>query len=182
MRAVAHLSLPWISRLALAPPRRRPHRESTNTTVDHCSPCHYAAAMKATSLIAAVAAALGCAAPATAFPPYPVPFMEHDGTYQVGKDIRPGLYLTLGGFGSETCSWTRLASTTSRDVSSVIDRGESRDAQYAQIAPTDAAFETHGCQAWRIGPRPATPIAPPGRTCIYPLTGCVDPSASAPSP
>lgn len=132
--------------------------------------------MKATSLIAsATMAVIGCAVPATASPTYPVPYIEHDGTYVVGMDIRPGLYLTAGPVGEGTCSWLRLSSIGGRDVSNVIDRGESSDAQYALIAPTDMAFETHGCQAWRIGTRPATPIAPPGRTCIYPLTGCVDP-------
>lgn len=139
--------------------------------------------MKATLLCAAaVATAIGCAAPATAFPPQPVPFIEHDGTYVVDKDIRPGLYVTLGASGGDVCSWTRLVSISSHGVSNVIDHGEARDAQYAQIASTDEAFETHGCQAWRIGTRTATPIAPPGRTCIYPLTGCVDPSENAPSP
>jgi hypothetical protein len=141
------------------------------------------APMKATLLTAAtITAAIGCAAPATAFPPYPSPFMEHDGTYVVGKDVRPGLYLTLGATGGGTCSWLRLSSVGSRDVSDHIDRGESSDAQYVQIAPTDTAFETHGCQTWSMGSRPATPIAPPGPTCIYPLTGCVDPSADLPRP
>lgn len=139
--------------------------------------------MKATLLTAAaITAAIGCAASAAAFPPYPVPFMEHDGTYLVGKDIRPGLYLTLGATGGATCSWSRLSSIGSHDVSNVLDRGESSDAQYALIAPTDTAFETHGCQAWKIGTRPAMPIAPPARTCIYALTGCVDPNANLPSP
>jgi hypothetical protein len=136
------------------------------------------AARKAISLIAAaIAVVIGCAAPAAAFPPYPVPFMEHDGTYLVGKDIRPGLYLTSGATPGGMCSWLRLSSIGGSDASNVIDRGESVDAQYALIAPTDTAFETHGCQTWKIGTRPATPIAPPGRTCIYPLTGCVDPHA-----
>ena len=139
--------------------------------------------MKATSLIAAtVTAAIGCAAPARAFPTYPVPYMEHDGIYVVGKDIRPGLYLTLGVSGGGMCSWSRLSSVGGHDVSAVIDRGESSDAQYALIAPTDAAFETHGCQTWNIGTRPATPIAPRGPVCIYPLTGCLDPNANLPRP
>jgi hypothetical protein len=182
MRAVARSGFHGCG-LALAPPVADGIARSSNTGVDHCSACHYAAAMKATLLIAtAVAAAIGCAAQATAFPSNPVPFMEHDGTYLVGKDVAPGLYLTQGASEGDVCSWTRLSSIASHDASHVIDRGESRDAQYAQIAATDAAFETHGCQAWRIGTRTATPIAPPGRTCIYPLTGCVDPWASAPSP
>lgn len=136
-------------------------------------------------LFIAITAAIGYAlAPgsADAEPIYPLPYMVHDGTYVVGKDIRPGLYMTGGSTGAGTCSWLRLSSISSGDASNIIDRGESSDAQYALIAPTDKAFETHGCQTWSIGTRPATPIEPPGRTCIYPLTGCVDPSAEAPRP
>ena len=134
--------------------------------------------MKVAVLVAAAtAAAIGHAAPSAAAPPYPVPFMEHDGTYLVGKDIRPGLYLTRGAAGGATCSWIRRSASGSGDASNVIDRGESSDAQYVLIEPTDQAFETHGCQEWAIGTRPATPIEPPGRTCIYPLTGCIDPDA-----
>ena len=135
----------------------------------------YSGPMKAALLGAAVVTGIACAAPATASPAYPVPFMDHDGTYLVGKDIRPGLYLTLGSSGGGACSWLRLSSLGSRDGSNIIERGESTDPRYAQVDPTDTAFETHGCQPWRIGTRAATPIDPPGRTCIYPLTGCVDP-------
>jgi hypothetical protein len=134
--------------------------------------------MKATLLIAAAATAtIGYAAPAVADPPpYPLPFMDHDGTYRVGTDIKPGLYLTLGGTGGGNCSWIRRSAGASGDVSNLIDHGESSQAQYALIAPTDQTFETHGCQSWSIGTRPATPIVPPGHICIYPLTGCVDPA------
>jgi|SRR5271154_1016444 hypothetical protein len=148
--------------------------------------------MKAKLLIAAaIAAAIGCAAPAeyaVADPitiyadPFPEPYMEHDGTYLVGKDIRPGLYMTLGTTGGGMCSWSRLSSIGSGDTSTIIDRGESSDAQYVLVAATDRAFETHGCQAWSIGTRPATTIAPVPRTCTYPLTGCQDPDEWRPSP
>jgi hypothetical protein len=132
--------------------------------------------LKSTSPVAAaVAAAIVCAAPVEALPPQPVPFIEHDGTYRVGVDIWPGLYLTPGAAGSAVCSWLRLSSAGGREVRNVIEHGESSGAQYALVAPTDAAFETHGCRTWSIGSRAATPIAPPGPTCIYPLTGCVDP-------
>jgi hypothetical protein len=146
----------------------------------------YPSLLKATRLIvAAITAAIGYVAPAgsaVAEPIYPVPFMEHDGTYLVGKDIRPGLYMTWGATGGGMCSWARLSSTGSGDAATVIDRGESSDAQYALIAPTDKAFETLGCQTWSIGTRPATPIPPAPPTCIYPLTGCQDPDALRPSP
>jgi hypothetical protein len=124
----------------------------------------------------------GCARGAADPPSYPSLFMDHDGTYLVGTDIRPGLYLSQGASGAGNCSWTRLSSGGSGDVSNVVAQGDSRGAQYALIAPTDKAFETHGCQMWSIGTRPATPIEPPGRTCIYPLTGCQDPNLYAPSP
>jgi hypothetical protein len=133
--------------------------------------------MKATLLIAAVlGAAIGSPTPAAASPPRPVPFMQNDGTYLVGKDIRSGLYLTRGASGAGICSWTRLSSIGNDHASNVIDHGESSDAQYALIAPSDVAFDTRGCQEWSIGTRPATPIAPVPKTCIYPLTGCVDPN------
>lgn len=89
--------------------------------------------------------------------------MEHDGTYVVGSDIKPGLYFTPGGVAGRVCSWSRGS-----------DRGESTNAQYVLIAVTDKVFTTEGCQPWTTETRPASPITPPGRTCIYPLTGCVD--------
>jgi hypothetical protein len=132
--------------------------------------------MRPTLLIAAVVVgAIGSPGPVAASPPRPVPFMEHDGTYVVGTDIRPGLYLTRGASGAGTCAWSRLSSIANDHASNVIDHGESNDAQYALIAPTDAAFDTRGCQEWSIGTHPATPISPGPKTCIYPLTGCVDP-------
>lgn len=141
---------------------------------------------KATLLIAtAITAAIGFAVPAgkaVAEPFPPLPVMEDDGTYIVGKDIPPGLYMTLGARGDGMCSWLRLSSIGSDDASGVIDRGASIEAQYALISPTDKAFETHGCQTWSKGSRPATPITPIPRTCTYPLTGCQDPDAGKPSP
>jgi hypothetical protein len=117
--------------------------------------------MKATALISVIPmAAIGFAAPAASSPTF---YIEHDGTYVVGRDIEPGLYFTPGSVGGRVCSWSRGS-----------DRGESSDAQYVLIAPTDKEFRTDGCQPWTTETRPATPITPPGRTCIYPLTGCVD--------
>ena len=145
----------------------------------------YPSPMRATVLLVAIAAAIGFASPAgyaVAAPIYPLVYMEQDGTYLVGVDIRPGLYITLGAAGGGLCSWSRLSSLGTGGAPAIIENGESSDAQYALIAPTDAAFETHGCQRWTIGTRAATPIAPPGRTCIYPLTGCQDPDALRPSP
>lgn len=164
---------------AVAGPRRSAGKHTISMVPSVDRRRDYPSPVKAAVVIAAAtAAAIGCAVPAEADPlVHPVPYIEHDGTYLVGKDIRPGLYLTLGAAGAGDCSWVRRSAGGSGDASNVIERGESNDAQYALIEPTDNAFETHGCQAWRIGTRPATPIQPPGPTCIYPLTGCIDPNA-----
>lgn len=117
--------------------------------------------MKATLLIPVIPlVAIGVAAPAVASPTF---YMERDGTYVVGSDIQPGLYFTPGSVAGRVCSWSRGT-----------DRGESSDAQYVLITPTDKEFRTNGCQPWTTETRPANAITPPGRTCIYPLTGCVD--------
>jgi hypothetical protein len=134
----------------------------------------YALPMKVSLLIAAaVTAATGCPATASALPP--PPYMDHDGTYLVGTDIPPGLYMSGGASGSGMCRWSRLSSTGSGVASNIIDHGESSDAQYVAIAATDKAFESQGCQSWTHTARRATPISPAPRICIYPLTGCHDP-------
>lgn len=142
----------------------------------------YSSLMKATMVIAVAIGFVAPAGSAVAEPIAAAPFMEHDGIYIVGKDIRPGLYMTWGATERGMCSWSRLSSIGSGVAATIIDRGESSDAQYALIAHTDKAFETHGCQTWSIGTRPAAPIAPVPRTCIYPLTGCQDPDALRPRP
>lgn len=141
--------------------------------------------MKAAVLFAGVTAAIGFLVPAgdvAAQPMYPAPLIQKSGTYRVGVDIRPGLYLSRGAVDGGTCSWSRLASADSGDGANIIAHGESTAAQYAWIAPTDAAFETHGCQTWTMGTRSATPIAPAPKTCIYPLTGCMNPDEGRPRP
>ena len=134
----------------------------------------YSSIMKTSALFAAaVLAAIAGAAPASAVP---WPIMDHDGIYIVGKDVPPGLYLTLGANGDGICSWARIASVgNGGDSQNVIERGDSRDAQYAGITPTDRIFETHGCQSWSIGTRAYTPVPKGPPTCIYPLTGCIHP-------
>lgn len=151
----------WVRR----PAERRPDADHTRRTIK-------ASWLTATALMEAVL----CPALASADPAHPVPFMDHDGTYRVGKDILPGLYLTRGANDGQVCVWSRLSSVGGGDATNVIDHGQTFGAQYALIAPTDAVFESRGCQAWSIGSRPATPIDPIPKTCIYPLTGCIDPN------
>src|ERR1700691_5890522 len=101
-------------------------------TFVNCMPLNqrrdYRSPIRATPLIAAVAlVTIWYAAPVAADPPmYPSPFMDHDGTYLVGTDIRPGLYLTAGARGSGNCSWMRQSAGGGGDVSNIIHRGGSR--------------------------------------------------------
>lgn len=127
-------------------------------------------------LTGVVIAAVMWARPGAASPGRPVPFMDHDGVYRVGQDITPGLYLTAGASNTGPCSWSRLSSAAAEGTANVIAHGEAVGAQYVLVAATDIAFESRGCQTWSIGTRPATPIAPVPKTCIYPLTGCNDPN------
>jgi hypothetical protein len=96
-------------------------------------------------------------APARPAAPAKVPTYG-DGTYVVGRDIKPGTYVTTVPATSKSCFWERdrtLASTPS----ALIDN----DSLYAGahglvvIAPTDKAFGTAGCGAWRPASNPATP-------------------------
>lgn len=72
-----------------------------------------------------------------------------DGTYVVGKDIRPGTYRTDGPQGGlvPNCYWARLSST-SGDLRDIIANGNTKGQTTVTIAPTDKAFTTTGCNRW----------------------------------
>ncbi|MDV9176507.1 hypothetical protein R6V09_41075 [Streptomyces sp. W16] len=72
-----------------------------------------------------------------------------DGTYVVGKDIKPGTYRTSGPQGGlvTNCYWARLSST-SGDLRDIIANGNTQGQTIVTIAPTDKAFTTTGCKRW----------------------------------
>jgi hypothetical protein len=94
-----------------------------------------------------------CAGTAHADPPAPAPAppalmttMDHDGTFSVGTDVVAGTYGSAGPVGTGTCYWKRLGGPTGGDI---IDNALSTKPQVVQIAPTDTAFKTDGCQPWQ---------------------------------
>jgi hypothetical protein len=67
-----------------------------------------------------------------------------DGTYRVGKDIRPGTYRSHGGSG---CYWARLRSFSGSLNAILANENESGPA-IVTIKRTDRGFETQGCGNW----------------------------------
>jgi hypothetical protein len=103
-------------------------------------------------------AGLAVADPAPAPPPGPAPApghaaapapakttIDHDGVYNVGTDIVPGVYTSAGPVGNGVCYWKRLGD----DAKQPLDNAMSKKPQVVKIDPTDKTFKTDGCQAWQ---------------------------------
>ena len=89
--------------------------------------------------------------PAPATPPAAAPAggpkttIDHDGVYNVGTDIVPGVYTSAGPVGTGVCYWKRLGD----DAKQPIDNAMSKKPQVVRIDATDKTFKTDGCQAWQ---------------------------------
>ncbi len=87
-------------------------------------------------------------APAPGHGPAPAPAkttIDHDGVYNVGTDIVPGVYTSAGPVGNGVCYWKRLGD----DAKQPLDNAMSKKPQIVRIDPTDKTFKTDGCQAWQ---------------------------------
>jgi hypothetical protein len=108
--------------------------------------------------------------------PAPKTTLDHDGTYVVGTDVAPGTYSSAGPVEDGTCYWKRLGSASNNDI---IDNSMSKKPQVVQIAPTDKAFKTDGCQPWQkndaASPDPGKP--PGGGNLLNIIGGLINPSA-----
>jgi hypothetical protein len=71
--------------------------------------------------------------------------IDHDGVFNVGTDIVPGVYTSAGPVGNGVCYWKRLG----EDAKQPLDNAMSKKAQIVRIDPTDKTFKTNGCQAWQ---------------------------------
>jgi len=71
--------------------------------------------------------------------------IDHDGIYNVGTDIVPGVYTSAGPAGTGVCYWKRLGD----DAKQPLDNAMSKKPQVVRIDPTDKTFKTDGCQAWQ---------------------------------
>ena len=78
--------------------------------------------------------------------------MPTDGVYLVGGDqVDPGVWESDGPApGSPRCAWARLSATQEGPENTIEAGGSDAGPTQARIAPTDAAFSTHGCQPWRM--------------------------------
>ncbi|MDC0769580.1 hypothetical protein [Streptomyces sp. HD] len=73
-----------------------------------------------------------------------------DGTYVIGKDIKPGTYRTEGPQGGliTDCYWARLSSTSGESndiIASEVTKGRTT----VTIDADDKAFTTNGCRTWK---------------------------------
>lgn len=85
-------------------------------------------------------------APAPAAPTGPLTSFGA-GTYEVGKDVEPGVYRTAGSGGSVPCYWARL-NDTNGEFGSIIANGTPTGPTTVTIKTSDAAFETQGSCNW----------------------------------
>lgn len=72
--------------------------------------------------------------------------IDGDGTFEVGKDIKPGLYVSPVPDGGN-CYFARLKDDQD-SLDSIIDNGNSAGQTIVQIRATDKYFETNGCNQW----------------------------------
>lgn len=86
--------------------------------------------------------------PALRLPVWAVTVLRGDGTYQVGTQIKPGLYKSTGG---SFCYWARL-SGFSGSLYDINANDIVSGVTYVQILPGDVGFETSGCGAWTTVP------------------------------
>ncbi|HEY2087539.1 MAG TPA: hypothetical protein VGH54_16170, partial [Mycobacterium sp.] len=71
--------------------------------------------------------------PAAAPAAGPKTTIDHDGVYNVGTDIVPGVYTSAGPVGTGVCYWKRLGDDTKQP----LDNAMSKKPQVVRIDPTD---------------------------------------------
>lgn len=70
------------------------------------------------------------------------------GTFSVGIEVQPGIYVSRPLPPGTSCVWLRLRDTNNKR-DSVIDSGQDGFATRVTILPTDVAFESAGCETWQ---------------------------------
>jgi hypothetical protein len=80
----------------------------------------------------------------TQAPPEAAAAIDGDGTYEVGVDIKPGKYKTVGG---EGCYWARL-SNLDGGFEAIIANEFSNGRQTVTVKKSDRGFKTSGCGEW----------------------------------
>lgn len=74
--------------------------------------------------------------------------IETDGTFQVGADIKPGVYTTTTAV--KACAWARLNAKTP-ELSAMLETGGALNGKATvEIKSGDVAFYTVGCGTWNL--------------------------------
>lgn len=96
-----------------------------------------------------------------------------DGTYIVGVDIEPGLYVSAGAVDTDINCWGTRLSGFSGEYNDVIAYAYGKGRVVVRIKPTDAAFDSWNCHTWtRVTETPAPAPAPvPAPDPTVPLVG-----------
>ncbi|MGW3492510.1 hypothetical protein [Streptomyces sp. NPDC001020] len=74
------------------------------------------------------------------------PAFGGEGSYVVGKDIKPGTYRTADN--SDNCYWER-AKDASGEFESIIANDNVTGTSYVTIKASDKLFKTNGCKDWQ---------------------------------
>ncbi|WP_305091855.1 hypothetical protein [Prescottella sp. R16] len=94
-----------------------------------------------------------------------------EGTYIVGVDIEPGLYVSAGAVDTDFDCWGTRLSGFSGEYDDAIAYVYGKDRVVVRIEPTDAAFDTWNCRTWtRLAETPA-PAPAPAPDLTGPLVG-----------
>ncbi|QLE72388.1 hypothetical protein FGW37_12965 [Streptomyces rectiverticillatus] len=67
------------------------------------------------------------------------------GTYEVGSDIKPGTYRSLGN--KDGCYWER-AKDSSGEADAILANDNVVGASYVTVKAEDKVFKTQGCKSW----------------------------------
>ncbi|MEV5985739.1 hypothetical protein AB0L85_12025 [Streptomyces sp. NPDC052051] len=74
------------------------------------------------------------------------PAFGGDGSYQVGKDIKPGTYRTADN--SDGCYWER-AKNASGEFEAILANDNVTGTSYVTVKASDKLFKTNGCEDWQ---------------------------------
>ncbi|MGW1775044.1 hypothetical protein [Streptomyces sp. NPDC002104] len=77
------------------------------------------------------------------------PAIKGSGTFQVGSDVKPGLYRSAGNKADDNCYWER-AKDSKGEPESILDNDNVVGLSYVAIAATDKIFKTEGCKGWEL--------------------------------
>ena len=77
--------------------------------------------------------------------PGPITAIDHDGTFEVGTQITPGVYASAGPAEGTKCYWRRIGADNA-----TLNNALSSQPQVVLIEATDIAFKTRGCQPWQL--------------------------------